>query len=73
MAEEEERDAPEPGGDRAGRRRLLPAAMAPVACPYPKAAATGAVGPREPALCWQQVAGTHSGTACERAQPLPFC
>lgn len=45
MAEEEERVTAEPGGDRAGGRRLLQATMAPAARPSPKAAVTGAAGP----------------------------
>lgn len=44
MAEEEERVAPEPGGDPAGARRLLQATKALTARFYPKAAAAGAAG-----------------------------
>lgn len=44
MAEEEGRVTPEPGGDRAGRRRLSQVTMALAAQPYPKTAATGAAG-----------------------------
>lgn len=47
MAEEEERVAPEPGGDPAGARRLLQATKALTAQFYPKAAAAGATTLRE--------------------------